>query len=127
MENVGACVDTGNYLGNSSEDPVSAARRLAGLTTMIRLCDNTPKADREVIEHFENTGELRVHNQAILGEGAANPRQCMQILVDGGYRGFVSLKRIGMRPDDSRDPLAYNARIIKEMIQSLDPPEGQRS
>ena len=104
-----------------NEDPVSAARHLAGLTTMIRLCDNTPKEDREVIDHFQNTGQLGVvHHQAIIGEGAANPRKCMQILADGGYSGFVSLKRIGMRPDDSRDPLAYNARIIKEMIQSLE-------
>ena len=120
-------MDTGNYLGNSSEDPVWAARRLAGLTTMIRLSDNKPKEDREVIAHFEETGELSVHNQAIIGQGAANPRECMQILMDGGYRGFVSLKRIGMEPDDPRDPLAYNAGLIKEMIRSLNPPASDAS
>jgi len=118
-ENVGACLDPGNYLFYECEDPVAAAKRLAGTVMNVRLGDLTRRDDQEVVEEFGREGRLAIYRPAIFGEGEVDHRRCLRILRERGYDGFVSLKNAGHSPQGPADAFARSVAGIRTLVEAL--------
>lgn len=117
--NVGACLDPGNYLYYDCEDPVAAARRLAGSVSHVRLGDFARRDDAEVTAEFERGEPLRLYQSAIFGEGAVDHAACLRLLRDGGYGGWLSLKSAGTSPRGAADALRRSLDNARSLVASL--------
>jgi|GEM_PF-979764 len=117
---VGACLDPGNYLYYTDEDPVSATRRLAGDIHMVRLGDWVRRDESDVAAEFAEGKRLQLYEGAPFGEGDVDHAACLQILKASGYRGFLSMKSAGPSRDGPAAALRQALKRVRTMIGALE-------
>ena len=82
-----ATVDIANFIANNmseKEDPVSATRALADQAAHCHVKDFADNPDQP--------GKVKA---CVLGEGKTPLRECLQVLKNSGYQGFLSLEYEG--------------------------------
>ncbi len=95
--NFGALIDIGNFLC-ADEEPTKAVGRLAPYAFHCHVKDFHVKSGSQP-EPGEGWFQSRAGNWlrgAIVGHGEVPVQQCLRILAQNGYRGFVSLEFEGL-------------------------------
>ena len=115
----GACLDPGNYLYYTDEDPVSATRRLAGNIHMVRLGDWMRRDASDVAADFAEGKRLQLYQGAPFGAGEVDHTACFQILKDSGYKGFLSMKSAGASPDGPAAALRQALERTRAMVGAV--------
>lgn len=118
-DNVGACVDPGNYLHYGHQDPEPVCRELAGMARMVRAGNVEPVPEAEVVAEFNASGEFRPWRAASFDAGVIDQKACYQHLRDGGYRGYVSLKTAGTSPDGPLAAIRQSWRALNDLLADL--------
>ncbi|MBN1670436.1 MAG: sugar phosphate isomerase/epimerase [Kiritimatiellae bacterium] len=114
--NVGACFDPGCGLSYECEDPIAAAKRIAPYAIGFRLSDVVRPDDAAIIARFRQEGQLSIYKAADwFGEGLIDHAGCLKILVDGGYDGWLTLKRAGLGGGDPREALQHALKQMRAM------------
>ena len=95
--NYGALVDMGNFLC-VDENPALAVARLAPYAFHLHVKDFHFKSgqDQDPGEGWFPSRGCNKLRGAIIGHGAVPVRQCLQIMAQSGYRGWVSIEFEGM-------------------------------
>ncbi|MCX6991785.1 MAG: sugar phosphate isomerase/epimerase [Kiritimatiellaeota bacterium] len=110
-----ATIDIANFIANNmnaKEDPVSATKALVGRAAHCHVKDfaDNPAA----------TGKVKA---CVLGEGKTPIRECLQVLKNGGYQGFLSLEYEGHENEGVaiEDALGteQSIRNLKKILQEV--------
>ena len=118
-ENVGICLDPGNYLYYDCEDPLSATRRLAGSVHMVRLGDWARRGEEEVKAEFAQGKRLQLYGAAPFGDGEVDHATCFRLLKESGYEGYLSLKSVGSLPEGPRAAFQRAVQRTRAMVAGL--------
>jgi sugar phosphate isomerase/epimerase len=118
-DNVGACVDPGNYLHYGHQDPEPVCRELGRLTKMVRAGNVLPKLDEDVIAQFKRDGQFQPWQAVSFDEGMIDQVACYQALSDGGYDGVVSLKTAGTHPNGSLDAIRHSWQSLNKALKQI--------
>lgn len=96
-ENFGALVDIGNFLC-ADEDPAKAVGNVAPYAIHVHAKDFIVKSGNEFIppDGFFMTRGGNFLKGAIIGHGAVPVIQCLRILKNAGYNGYVTVEFEGM-------------------------------
>ena len=96
-ENFGALVDIGNFLC-ADEDPAKAVGNVAPYAIHVHAKDFIVKNGNEFIppDGFFMTRGGNFLKGAIIGHGAVPVIQCLRILKNAGYNGYVTVEFEGM-------------------------------
>lgn len=114
-ENFGLLLDTGNFLC-ADQDNVFCVSRLAHLARHVHLKDFT------VIDYYsgeskENCFKTRACNYlrgTAVGYGAAKTAQCLDILKEAGYDGYIDIEFEG--PEDCVEELERGLAFCRQHI-----------
>jgi len=120
MDNVGVCLDPGNYLFYECEDPLAATQRLAGSVLSVRLGDWQRRPEQEVVAAFNKEQRLQIYEGAIFGEGEVDHGSCLALLRDSGYEGYLSLKSAGSSAQGPADAIRKTRENIRGLLGELD-------
>ncbi len=116
--NFGALVDMGNFLC-ADEDPVTAVGRMAKYAAYVHVKDFHFKSGSEDVppDGFFKTRGGNWLRGAVLGHGIVPVRQCLQILRDAGYDGFVTLEFEGC--EEPRRGCEWGLHTLQELTEAL--------
>ena len=115
----GAVPDIGNFLV-VDEDPVAACRELAKYTVHVHAKDFLYRpAEPEMTEGrwWRSSGGHQMQG-AVVGEGDVAVKECLQVLKDRGYAGYLAVEHES--PEDPIEGLTRSRANLEEMIASLD-------
>lgn len=118
-ENVGACVDPGNYLHYGHEEPLAVCQSLGPMTKMARAGNVVPTPDQEIIAQFKDGGQFRPWQAAPLDAGVIDQVACYQALADGGFDGVVSLKTAGAHKDGPLAAIRHSWQALNKTLQQV--------
>ncbi len=116
--NFGWLVDIGNFLC-ADEEPASAVGRAACYAKHVHVKDFHIKSGSEFDPgrgFFTSRGGTYLRG-AILGQGNVPVYQCLRILKNSGYDGYVSLEFEGI--EDNLPALETGLENLKKMINAL--------
>ncbi len=117
-ENFGLLVDIGNFLC-ADQDNVNAVSRLAHLARHVHMKDFV-KMDffsKESKEHAFRTRSGNFLRGTAVGYGDAKSAQCLYILKNAGYDGYVNIEFEG--PEDCIEELKKGLAFYKETMAEL--------
>ena len=113
--NFGAHVDIGNFLC-ADEEPVNAVSRMAPYARHVHCKDFHFKPGTDAVPSggwfFTRGGNML--RGAILGHGSVKVGQCIRILKNAGYDGFVSIEFEGM--EDNLTGIGLGLDFLKKVI-----------
>ena len=118
-DNLGACVDPGNYLFYECGDPVVASRLLAGCACNIRLGDWRQRDAAAIGADFASSGRLSLYEGTIFGAGEVDHRSCLEALRAGGYTGYLSIKSAGSSPQGPAAAFARSLAGVRELVAEV--------
>lgn len=118
-DNVGACVDPGNYLHYGHQDPEPVCRELGRFAKMVRAGNVLPMLEADVIEQFKNEGSFQPWQAASFDEGVIDQVACYQALADGGYEGVVSLKTAGSHPNGPLEAIRHSWQALNRSLSQV--------
>jgi sugar phosphate isomerase/epimerase len=116
--NFGLLVDIGNFLC-VDEDPVHAVSRLASYARLAHAKDFHVKSGSAPHpgKGFFPTRAGNLLRGAIVGHGEVPVQQCLRIMKNAGYDGFVSIEFEGI--EDSLIGVGYGLENLKRYITGL--------
>ena len=117
-ENFGILCDMGNFLC-VDEDPVQAVSRLAPYTFLAHAKDFHVKSGSAPSpgKGFFGTRGGNYLRGAIIGHGDVPVKQCLRILRNAGYNGYVSIEFEGM--EDPLKGIAIGLENLRHYIGAL--------
>ncbi|MDA0709856.1 MAG: TIM barrel protein [bacterium] len=115
-ENVGACVDPGNYLHYGHENPEPVCVALASMAKMARAGNVMPTPEAEVIDQFRQKGQFNPWQAAPFDAGVIDQAACYRALAQGGFDGVVSLKTAGSHPDGAAAAIRASWQGLKRAV-----------
>lgn len=118
-ENVGACVDPGNYLHYGHQEPVQVCRELGALAKMVRAGNVAPTPQEDVVAEFKEKGRFNPWQATSFDVGVIDQLACYQALADGGFDGVISLKTAGDHLDGPLEAVRYSWRALNETIKQV--------
>jgi len=118
-DNVGACVDPGNYLHYGFQDPEPVCCELASVAKMVRAGNVEPVPEADVVAEFKSSGEFKPWRAASFNDGVIDQKACYQNLCDGGYGGYASLKTAGTSSDGPLAALRQSWRALNDMLDDV--------
>jgi sugar phosphate isomerase/epimerase len=118
-ENVGACVDPGNYLHYGHEEPEAVCRELGGMAKMARAGNVAPTPQADVIEQFKIDGRFQPWQAAPFDTGVIDQVACYQALANGGFGGVVSLKTAGNHPDGPLAAIRHSWQALNNAVKKV--------
>jgi sugar phosphate isomerase/epimerase len=119
-ENVGACVDPGNYLHYGHEAPEPVCDMLAGMTKMVRAGNVMSTPDEDVIAQFKVDGKFQPWQATSFDEGVIDQVACYRALAKGGFNGVVSLKTTGSHVDGPVAAIRQSWQGLKKAIAKVE-------
>lgn len=118
-ENVGACVDPGNYLHYGHEAPEPVCQMLAGMAKMVRAGNVMPTPDKDVVAQFQADGKFQPWQATSFDAGVIDQVACYQALADGGFDGVVSLKTAGSHAEGPAEAVRQSWQGLKNAISKV--------
>ncbi len=117
-ENFGLLVDIGNFMC-ADEDPVEAVGRLAPYAFHVHAKDFHKKNGNAPLfcDGFFKTRGGTYLRGAIVGHGDVPVYQCISILKDSGYDGYVTVEFEGL--EDPVTGTTYGLNTLKRILQNL--------
>ncbi|NKB69338.1 MAG: TIM barrel protein [Candidatus Latescibacteria bacterium] len=116
-DNLGACIDPGNYLFYECGDPVAASRLLAGRVCAIRLGDWRRRDEAAIRGDFAESGRLSLYEGALFGTGEVDHRRCLEELQAGGYSGYLSIKSVGSAPEGPAAAFTRSLEAVRALVR----------
>lgn len=117
-DNFGALVDIGNFLC-ADEDPAKAVGKLAPYAVHVHTKDFHFKSGEEFVpsDGFFMTRGGNYLRGAIIGHGIVPVLQCLRIIKNAGYNGFVTVEFEGMEDCEKGIKSGLNTlKKIEELI-----------
>lgn len=116
--NFGLLLDIGNF-SCVDEDNCVAVGRVARYAKHVHAKDFHIKSGNgfKPVKGFETTRAGNFIRGAIIGHGNVPVAQCLSVLKDNGYNGFVSVEFEGL--EDCIDGISIGYENLKSMISSL--------
>ena len=118
-DNVGACVDPGNYLHYGHEEPLAVCQSLGSLAKMARAGNVVPVPDEDIIAQFKKDGQFRPWQAAPFDAGVIDQVACYQALADGGFEGVVSLKTAGSHADGPLAAIRHSWQALNTALEQV--------
>lgn len=117
-ENFGWLLDIGNFLC-ADDEPTKATGRAAPFAKHVHVKDFHIKSGSEFNpgKGFFTTRGGNYLRGAILGQGNVAVYQCLKVIKNSGYDGYVSIEFEGI--EDNIPALETSLENLKEMINSL--------
>ena len=114
--NFSLLVDIGNFLC-ADDNPVTAVSRVAPYAAYVHVKDFLlkPGNGADPGEGFFKTRGANYLRGTIVGHGAVPVKQCLDILTNAGYDGYVTVEYEGMEP--VLDGIAIGLKNIKNYLQ----------
>lgn len=114
--NFSLLVDIGNFLC-ADDNPVTAVSRVAPYAAYVHVKDFLlkPGSGADPGEGFFKTRGANYLRGTIVGHGAVPVKQCLDILTNAGYDGYVTVEYEGMEP--VLDGIAIGLKNIKNYLQ----------
>lgn len=115
-KNFSLLVDIGNFLC-ADDNPVIAVSRVAPYAAYVHVKDFLlkPGSGADPGEGFFKTRGANYLRGTIVGHGAVPVKQCLDILTNAGYDGYVTVEYEGMEP--ALDGIAIGLKNIKNYLQ----------
>lgn len=112
-ENFGLLVDIGNFMC-ADEEPVLAVSRVANLAAHVHAKDfvRMDFYSEESKEHYFTTRACNYLKGTAVGNGAVKAGQCLEILKQAGYDGYVDIEFEG--PEDCLEELEKGLAFLKK-------------
>ncbi len=117
-ENFGALVDIGNFMC-ADEDPAVAVGNVAPYAVHVHAKDFHFKKGTEFIpqDGFFMTRGGNYLRGAIIGHGAVPVAQCLRILKNAGYKGYVTVEFEGM--EDAKTGVKCGLNTLKKVDEII--------
>lgn len=114
--NFSLLVDIGNFLC-ADDNPVTAVSRVAPYAAYVHVKDFLlkPGSGADPGEGFFKTRGANYLRGTIVGHGAVPVKQCLDILTNAGYDGYVTVEYEGMEP--VLDGIAIGLKNTKNYLQ----------
>lgn len=115
-KNFSLLVDIGNFLC-ADDNPVIAVSRVAPYAAYVHVKDFLlkPGSGADPGEGFFKTRGANYLRGTIVGHGAVPVKQCLDILTNAGYDGYVTVEYEGMEP--VLDGIAIGLKNTKNYLQ----------
>lgn len=114
-KNFSLLVDIGNFLC-ADDDPILAVSRVAPYAAYVHVKDFLlkPGSGADPGDGFFKTRGSNYLRGTIVGHGAVPVKQCLDILTNSGYNGYVTVEYEGMEP--TLDGIAIGLKNIKNYL-----------
>ncbi len=113
----GATIDIGNFVV-VDEDSVDATRALAKHAFHVHAKDfKVRDADEVPGERWGRSVAGRYFQGCVVGEGDIPVRECLKVLIEAGYDGYLSIEYEGT--EDSVEGVRRGAANLREMLAEL--------
>ena len=117
-ENFGALVDIGNFMC-ADEDPAKAVGNVAPYAFHVHAKDFHFKKGTEFVpgEGFFMTRGGNFLRGAIIGHGAVPVQQCLKILKNAGYNGFITVEFEGV--ENAKTGVSWGLSTLKRIEELI--------
>ena len=117
-ENFGALVDIGNFMC-ADEDPAVAVGNVAPYAVHVHAKDFHLKKGTEFVpsDGFFMTRGGNFLRGAVIGHGSVPVVQCLRILKNAGYNGYITVEFEGM--EDAKKGVKYGLNTLKRVDELI--------
>lgn len=100
--------DIGNFLSSGGENPINAAEKLYPFVDFVHAKDLA-----EV-----NSGDKK-YEACVTGEGIVPIKECLQLLKQKGYDGYVSLEYEAWSQQESMEGVKRSLNYLKKVLEEI--------